>query len=302
MEGLSRARVQALIDAGAVAVRRPAAKVLAPSAVRSSLRLRKGDVVEVEVLPPEPSALSPEAAPLEIVFEDPHLLVVNKPAGLTVHPGAGRRSGTLVHALLHHCPGLPGVGEEHRPGIVHRLDKDTSGLIVVAKSEEALAGLAAQIRSRRAHREYIALVHGRVARDRGAVEAPIGRDPRRRTRMAIVASGRRAVTHYRVVERFPGASMLELKLETGRTHQIRVHCAHMGHPIIGDPVYGRRAEAWGMSRQALHASRLSFTHPIHGTRLSLSAPLPADIAAVLSSLTRTKGDRGTDGVVGGGRS
>lgn len=275
---------------------------------RPSLRLREGDLVEAEVPQPEPAALRPEAAPLEIVFEDPHLLVVNKPAGLTVHPGAGRPSGTLVHALLHHCPGLPRVGAEHRPGIVHRLDKDTSGLIVVAKSEEALVGLQAQIQSRRARRDYTALVHGRVPRESGTIEAPVGRDPRRRTRMAVVASGRRAVTHYRVVERFPGASMLELRLETGRTHQIRVHCAHIGHPVIGDRVYGRRAKVWGISRQALHASRLSFAHPVLGTEMCLSAPLPADMAEALSALRRSRqaaeqggqGDRGAKSDPGGG--
>jgi len=222
-----------------------------------------------------------------VVYEDDALLVVDKPAGMTVHPGAGRTSGTLVHAVLAHCPDLPQIGGADRPGIVHRLDKDTSGLLVVAKTEVAWRGLQAQIQSRRARREYLALVHGRLRRPSGVIDAPIGRDPRHRTRMAVVASGRRAVTHYRVAESFEDATLLEVRLETGRTHQIRVHLAHLGHPVVADPVYGRRTNPRGMRRQALHARTLALTHPISGAALTFRAPLPADFEEVLRALRAT---------------
>lgn len=253
---------------------------------RAGDRLRAGDRIEVEIPPPRSPGLVPEPIPLDVAYEDAEVLVINKPAGLTVHPGAGRQTGTLVHAILARCPGLPGIGGEDRPGIVHRLDKDTSGLLVVAKTERALRALQAQIQTRRAGREYRALVHGRVARPQGRIEAPIGRDPRHRTRMAVVASGRHAVTHYRVAEAFEAATLLDVRLETGRTHQIRVHCASIGHPVVGDPVYGRRPNPWGLARQALHAHRLTFAHPVSGAPLSFTAPLPADMAAALRLLRR----------------
>ncbi|OFX28946.1 MAG: hypothetical protein A2Z07_00900 [Armatimonadetes bacterium RBG_16_67_12] len=288
---VSRARLQALIAAGRVAVapseaEGPAGAVAAgrASRLRPSHRVRAGERVTVEIPPVEPTALRPEPIPLEIVYEDGDLLVVDKPAGLTVHPGAGRPTGTLVQAVLSHCPDLPGIGGEQRPGIVHRLDKDTSGLLVVAKTEAALRGLQAQIQARRVRRDYLALVWGRLSRAEGAVDAPIGRDPRHRTRMAVVASGRRAVTHYRVVERFREATLLELRLQTGRTHQIRVHCASLDHPIVGDPVYGRRPNAWGLRRQALHAFRLAFAHPATGAEVIFTVPLPPDIEAALQVL------------------
>ncbi len=251
---------------------------------RPSDRLHAGDRIEVEIPPARVVSLEPESIPLDIAYEDGDLLVINKPAGLTVHPGAGRQTGTLVHAILAHCPDLPGIGGEQRPGIVHRLDKDTSGLLVVAKTEAALRHLQAQIQARRARRDYIALVHGRMAKREGTIDAPIGRDPRHRTRMAVVASGRRAVTHYRVAEAFEGATLLDVRLETGRTHQIRVHCAHLGHPVVGDPVYGRRPNPWGLARQALHAHRLAFVHPGSGAALSFTASLPADMASALRVL------------------
>lgn len=253
---------------------------------RSADRLRAGDRIVVEVPPPQAVGLAPERIPLDVVYEDAELLVINKPAGLTVHPGAGRPTGTLVHAILAHCPTLPGIGGERRPGIVHRLDKDTSGLLVVAKTERALRHLQAQIQSRGARRDYSALVHGRMTKLEGRIDAAVGRDPRHRTRMAVVASGRRAVTHYRVAEAFDAATALDVRLETGRTHQIRVHCAHIGHPVVGDPVYGRRPNPWGLARQALHAHRLAFVHPVSGLSLSFTAPLPADMATALRLLRR----------------
>jgi len=258
--------------------------------VRPSYRVRAGDQIVVEIPPAHPVELRPEPIPLEIVYEDGDLLVVNKPAGLVVHPGAGRPTGTLVHALLAHCPDLPGIGGEVRPGIVHRLDKDTSGLLVVAKTDAALRSLQAQIQARRAGRDYLALVHGAVAVGEGTIDAPVGRHPRHRTRMAVVASGRRAVTRYRVVERFADATLLELRLQTGRTHQIRVHCASIGHPIVGDRVYGRRPNPWGLRRQALHAFRLTFVHPTTGAEMSFVAPLPADIEAALGRLREARGE------------
>lgn len=293
---MSRARLQTLIAAGCVAVIPPdpagndaggpstATAPGHPVRLRPSHRVRAGMRVVVEVPSPEPASLRPEPIPLAIVYEDGDLVVINKPAGLTVHPGAGRPTGTLVHALLAHCPDLPGIGGAQRPGIVHRLDKDTSGLLVAAKTEVALRGLQVQMQARRARRDYLALVWGSVSRAEGVVDAPIGRDPRRRTRMAVVASGRRAVTYYRVVERFREASLLEVRLQTGRTHQIRVHCASLGHPIVGDPVYGRRPNPWGLRRQALHAFRLAFAHPATGAELTFTAPLPPDIETALRRL------------------
>ncbi len=256
---------------------------------RPSRRVRPGERIVVEIPPPEPAALLPEAIPLDIVYEDTELLVINKPAGLTVHPGAGRATGTLVHAVLAHCPGLPGVGGERRPGVVHRLDKDTSGLIVVAKTDAALRGLQAEITARRARREYLALVHGVVVREAGTIDAPIGRDPRHRTRMAVVAWGRSAVTHFRVAERFRDATLLDVRLDTGRTHQIRVHCASIGHPVAGDPTYGRRANPWDLRRQALHAYRLTFRHPATGDEMRFAAAVPADMEAALAMLRAGRG-------------
>lgn len=295
MPELSRARLQALIHAGHVAVVPPGGKPDTPPVgepavppgtprPKPSYRVRIGEHVTLDIPEAEPAMLRPEPIPLDIVFEDEHLLVVNKPAGLTVHPGAGRVTGTLVHAVLSHCPDLPGIGGEQRPGIVHRLDKDTSGLMVVAKTEAALRGLQAQLAARRARREYLALVHGVVRRAEGTIDAPIGRDPRHRTRMAVVPSGRRAVTRFRVVERFKDATLLDVRLETGRTHQIRVHCAWLGHPVVGDPAYGRRPTTWGLRRQALHAHRLAFTHPVTAASLQFAVPLPADIEAALRAL------------------
>ncbi len=292
---LSRARLQALIASGRVTIAPPGA---AGGRVRAAHRVRVGDRITIEIPPSSPPTLKPEPIPLEIVYEDDDILVIDKPAGLTVHPGAGRQTGTLVHAVLAHCPDLPGIGGEHRPGIVHRLDKDTSGLLVVAKTDQALRSLQTQMQSRRARRDYLALVHGRVAQAQGTVTAPIGRDPHHRTRMAIVASGRRAVTHYRVAERFADATLLEVSLGTGRTHQIRVHLASLGHPVVGDPIYGPRPNPWGLRRQALHARRLTFLHPATGAEMAFTAPLPTDIDAALAMLrtgARTAGKRTVEG-------
>lgn len=251
--------------------------------VRAAHRLRAGERVRIVVPPPEPATLVPQPLPLAIVYEDADLLVIDKPAGLAVHPGAGHRTGTLVHAVLAHCPDLPGIGGTQRPGIVHRLDKDTSGLLVVAKTEAALRALQAQIRARQMRREYLALVWGRLEGE-ATIDAPIGRDPRHRTRMAVTPRGRRAVTGYRALETFARVTLLALRLDTGRTHQIRVHCASIGHPVVGDPTYGRRPNPWGLGRQALHAARLAFDHPSGGGPLAFTSPLPPDFAGALARL------------------
>jgi len=268
---------------------------------RPSLRLREGDHVRIEVPAAVPvEGLEPEDRALDIVFEDEHLMVIDKPAGLVVHPGAGVRSGTLVHALLHHAPEISGVGGEDRPGIVHRLDRDTTGLMVVAKTAHAHRALVAAIQAREVSRVYHALVWGEPAAREGLVDAPLGRDPRDRKRIAVVPSGRPARTHWRTLERLGLGSLLELRLETGRTHQIRVHLAHLGHPVIGDPVYGGRGKKQlrggegqrslasalleCLPRQALHAIELGLDHPVTGDRLRFTRPAPDDFARALDML------------------
>ncbi len=244
-----------------------------------------GERVELEAAPvPEVGAELPEDIPLQVVFEDEHLLVIDKPAGLVVHPGSGNWSGTLLNALLHHAPALAGVP---RAGIVHRLDKDTSGLLVVAKTLAAQTDLVRQLQARTVKRHYWALVQGTVAGG-GTVDAPIGRHPTQRTRMAVIGNGRPAVTRYAVVERFARTTLVECRLETGRTHQIRVHMAHLGHALVGDPVYGarRRGEALadGFLRQALHAFRLGLVHPASSEAMEWQVPLAEDFAALLERL------------------
>jgi 23S rRNA pseudouridine1911/1915/1917 synthase len=278
----SRARIQKFIEAGYVRVNGVTGRAKTP--------LRPDDLVELWMPPPEPLPyLIAQAMPLDVLFEDGHLIVVNKPAGLTVHPAPGNRDGTLVNGLLHHCPDLPGIGGELRPGIVHRLDKDTTGCIVVAKSQEALVKLQAQIQKRIASRQYLAVVHGQPAADSGTVVAAIGRHSADRKKYAVVHddSGRHACTHWRVVERLGDYALLRFKLDTGRTHQIRVHCAHIGHPIVGDPVYSRcRKLPLELPGQALHAVQLGLNHPISGERIVCEAPLPEQFERLLAALRR----------------
>jgi 23S rRNA pseudouridine1911/1915/1917 synthase len=290
---LSRSRLQALIRAGRVLVEGRAA--------RASQRLRAGERVLVELPAPRRVALEPEAIPLAIVYEDEHLLVVDKPAGLVVHPGAGVASGTLVHALLHHAPAIADVGGAGRPGIVHRLDKQTSGLMVVAKSAAAYRALVEMLRARTVRRRYLAIVWGLPPTATGSVEGAIGRDPRQRKRMAVVArGGKPARTRWRVRERLAGAALLEVTLDTGRTHQIRVHLAHLGYPVAGDPLYGGRGKVQlsgtagerslrsvvleALPRQALHATELEFPHPVTGEVVRFTSPPPADFERALESL------------------
>jgi 23S rRNA pseudouridine1911/1915/1917 synthase len=251
----------------------------------------RGDLIVVEPAPePDRLAYRPEALPLDIVYEDVHLLVVNKPPGLVVHPGAGNWQGTLLNALLARSPALAALP---RAGIVHRLDKDTSGLLVVAKTLEAQADLVRQLQARSLMREYLALVHGRVARA-GKVDAPIGRHPRARTRMAVTSRGRPAVTHYEVAERYARATLLRIRLETGRTHQIRVHLSALGHPVVGDPVYGKRAAGPSFHRQALHAARLALVHPATGNAMSWQADPPEDMRELIATLRRGEAAMGKE--------
>ena len=285
---LSRARVQGLIEQGAVRVDgRPA---------RASARVKAGQRVEVAVPDPAPAAPAPEEIPLRVVHEDARLIVIDKPAGLVVHPGAGTARGTLVNALLHRVKDLSGIGGVLRPGIVHRLDRGTSGLLVAAKDDAAHQDLARQFASRTVEKEYLAVVLGRPRRASGTIDAPIGRDPVHRKRMSVRAPrGRAARTTYSVEEPLEGAALLRVRIHTGRTHQIRVHLASVGHPIAGDATYGGRrlaatasprlAEALReLGRPALHAARLAFTHPATGERVAFQSPLPDDLARLVERL------------------
>ena len=250
---------------------------------RPSQAVRVGDLVELTIPPPTPLDLAPEDIPVPIVYEDDDLLVVDKPAGLTVHPAPGHPSHTLVNALLALRPNLSGIGGTQRPGIVHRLDKDTSGLMLVAKRDAAHHSLAAQLQARRVHKRYLALVWGCPRPESGTVDAPIARHPADRKRMAVVQGGRASVTHYTVLERFPEASLVEARPVTGRTHQIRVHMASLGCPLVGDALYGPRKTTL-VARHFLHAASLAFRLPSTGETVKVSAPLPPDLQAALDAL------------------
>ena len=271
---LSRARLQQLIQRGQVVVN--------GLSVKPSLRLKPDDRVDVVVPPPEPLELEPEDIPINVVYQDAHLLVVDKPAGLTVHPGAGHPRHTLVNALLALCPDLSGVGGKLRPGIVHRLDKNTSGLMVVAKSDIAHHGLAQQLKEGAMTKKYLAMVWDTPHPSEGVIEAPVGRHRVHRQRMAVVTQGRYALTRYRVQEVMGDFSLLEVTPSTGRTHQIRVHLSFIGHPIVGDPLYTRRRVPF-LERQFLHACFLGFQHPTTGERLQFTAPLPQDLEEALQA-------------------
>jgi 23S rRNA pseudouridine1911/1915/1917 synthase len=301
---LSRTRLKALILAGAVAV--------GPRTIRDpGYRVNAGEAIAVAVPPPEPAEPQPESIPLDIVYEDDEIVVIDKPAGLVVHPAAGHAAGTLVNALIAHCgDSLSGIGGIKRPGIVHRLDKDTTGLLVVAKTDHAHQALAAQFadhgRTGPLERGYLAFVWGAPDRPKGTIDAPIGRHPRSRDKMTVRQDGRPAVTHWQVLERYRGldgkpvASLLACRLETGRTHQIRVHLAHIGHPLMGDSVYGAgfktkavqlppgaRAALADLGRQALHAYLLAVQHPKTGQRLEFRSELPIDLGRLRHSLAAT---------------
>ncbi len=279
VEGLTRSAAQRLLEEGKVSLQgRP---------LKKNHRLRAGEELELCLPDPVPIDARPQDIPLDIVYEDADVAVVNKPRGMVVHPAPGNPDGTLVNALLAHCgQSLSGVGGAIRPGIVHRIDKDTSGLLIIAKNDRAHLALSAQLKDHTLSRVYEAVAIGSLKEDRGTVDAPIGRSLRDRKRMAVVPDGRRAVTHYQVLARYPGYTHLRCQLETGRTHQIRVHMAYLGHPLAGDPVYGPKNDPERLGGQCLHARELTFVHPTTGQTVHLTCPLPDWFSGFLDRLER----------------
>ncbi|GIO26082.1 RluA family pseudouridine synthase [Ornithinibacillus bavariensis] len=273
----SRSQVQGWITKGLVSVN--------DEIVKANYKCQTGDVITWEIPEVEALHIEPENIPISILYEDKDLLVVNKPKGMVVHPSAGHQSGTLVNALLYHCNDLSGINGVERPGIVHRIDKDTSGLLVVAKNDKAHSSLAGQLANKDVERKYEAIVHGVINHDSGMVDAPIGRDPNDRQRMAVVDNGKHAVTHFHVLERFKEYTYVECRLETGRTHQIRVHMRYIGYPLVGDPKYGPR-KTFDIGGQALHAKVLGFTHPTTGEWLHFEVDAPPYFQELLTKLEK----------------
>ena len=274
---LSRAHVQKIIASGDVLVDGRARK--------ANFKLKAGASVSFKLPEAAPIEVKPEDIPLDILYEDEDIIVVNKSRGMVVHPAAGVDSGTLVNALLFHCHDLSGINGEIRPGIVHRLDKDTSGVMVAAKNDKAHLNLAEQIGMKTAHRSYLAVVHGNIKEEAGIIKGDIGRHPTDRKRMAIVQeNGKPAVTHFKVLERFGDYTLVECRLETGRTHQIRVHMTSIGHPLVNDPKYGRCKSPFGIKGQALHSRQLTLKHPATGEEMTFEAPLPEDMEKILAAL------------------
>ncbi|MDE5897229.1 MAG: RluA family pseudouridine synthase [Clostridia bacterium] len=284
--GLTRSAVKKLADDGRVSVN--------GKPVRAGQVVRAGEEVAVEIPDPVPIAAKPEDIPIEIVYEDRDLAVVNKPQGMTVHAGAGNYEGTLVNALLYRLGNLSGINGEIRPGIVHRIDKDTSGLLVVAKNDNAHLSLSKQIAEKSCKREYLALLEGVLKADEGKIVTDLGRDPKDRLRMAVLptGTGRHAETDYFVERRFSAYTLVRFSLHTGRTHQIRVHAKYLGHPVVGDPVYGYKKQRFALNGQLLHAFRLTLTHPVSGERMEFTAPLPDYFARVLETLEKTERPNG----------
>ncbi len=279
LDGLTRSQATRLIESGEVAVN--------GRAVSKSYKLAGGEDIAVTLPEPEPVEAVPQDIPLDVVYEDADVIVVNKPSGMVVHPAPGHPDGTLVNALLYHCAGtLSGIGGALRPGIVHRIDRDTSGLIIAAKNDAAHQYLSAQLADHTLARTYECIVVGALREDRGTVDAPIARHPTGRKRMAVVAGGREAVTHWEVIARYPGYTHVRCRLETGRTHQIRVHMAYIGHPILGDTVYGAKKEVPGLTGQCLHAVGLRFLHPRTHEVVELFCPLPEEFTRMLQKIRK----------------
>ena len=279
LDGLTRSQATRLIESGEVAVN--------GRAVGKSYKLAGGEDIAVTLPEPEPVEAVPQDIPLDVVYEDADVIVVNKPSGMVVHPAPGHPDGTLVNALLYHCAGtLSGIGGALRPGIVHRIDRDTSGLIIAAKNDAAHQYLSAQLADHTLARTYECIVVGALREDRGTVNAPIARHPTDRKRMAVVAGGREAITHWEVIARYPGYTHVRCRLETGRTHQIRVHMAYIGHPILGDTVYGAKKEVPGLTGQCLHAVGLRFLHPRTHEVVELSCPLPEEFTRMLQKIRK----------------
>jgi len=276
MEGKSRSFIQGMIEKGVVLVN--------GNIKKSNYTVRTGDVICVTIPEPVEMSIKPEKISLEILYEDADLVVVNKKQGMVVHPASGVYSGTLVNALLDHCTDLSGINGVLRPGIVHRIDKDTSGILVVAKNDNAHNILAHQLKEHSMTRVYYALVEGIVKQDEGVVDAPLGRHPLEKIKMAVVRDGRNAVTRYRIIKRYKAQTLVECVLETGRTHQIRVHMAHIGHPVVGDPVYGHKKQRFKLEGQLLHAKKLGFIHPSTNEYVEFESPLPDYFVKVLTIL------------------
>ena len=280
---LSRSRIQQLIEQGNVQLNGEVCN-------SKKVTIKKGDFIVLEIPQPEPLNLQPEDIPLDILYEDEQILILNKPAGLVVHPAPGHPNGTLVNALLAHCPNLPGIGGVQRPGIVHRLDKDTTGAIAIAKTEVAHHSLQAQLKAKTARREYLGVVYGTTKLANGTINLPIGRHPKERKKMAVVPvenGGREAVTHWQIKERLGNYTLMHFQLETGRTHQIRVHSAEIGHPIVGDSVYSSgRSVGVNLPGQALHAWKLQLQHPVTNELVEVVAPLPQVFSTLLQVLRR----------------
>lgn len=283
MTDVSRSRIQKLIEDGNVRLNHQVCN-------SKKVKVSPGDTLDITIPEPKKLNLTPENIPLDILYEDEHLIIVNKPAGMVVHPAPGHYTGTLVHALLYHCDTLAGIGGVERPGIVHRIDKDTTGAIVVAKSDRAHQNLQAQIKAKTARREYWGIIYGSFATETGKIDLPIGRHRGDRQKMAVIPveqGGREAVTHWKVLERIGNYSLMQFLLETGRTHQIRVHCADQGHPLLGDTTYGsNRSLKVNLSGQALHARQLSLLHPVSGELITAIAALPAEFTKLLQVLRK----------------
>ena len=282
-QDFSRSHVQKLIADGKVMVNGQQRK--------ANFKLTAGDEITLEIPEAVEAEILPEDIPLDILYEDKDIIVINKARGMVVHPAAGVFSGTLVNALMHHCTALSGINGELRPGIVHRLDKDTSGVMVAAKSDKAHLSLAQQIKAKTAHRIYQAIVYGNIKEEAGIIKGDIGRHPVDRKKMAIVQDGKSAVTHFKVLERFGEYTLVECALETGRTHQIRVHMTHIGHPLVGDPKYGtngKRKDNFSIQGQALHSMSLELDHPVTGERMTFNTELPEDMQKILRYLRNTR--------------
>lgn len=280
MEGITRSHIQKLVRNGNVSIN--------GTCVRNNYRLKNGDEISVELPEPESSGIRPENIPIDILYEDDDIVLINKPKGMVVHPAAGHYEGTLVNALMYHCgSNLSGINGVLRPGIVHRIDKDTTGVIIACKNDAAHNGIAAQLKEHSINRRYRAIVCGVIREDSGTVDSPIGRDPKDRKKMKCgIADGKRAVTHYRVLERFREYTYIECRLETGRTHQIRVHMSSIGHPVLGDKIYGPSRCPFELQGQTLHAMVLGFLHPVTGEYLEFEAPLPDYFKQLLVTLPK----------------
>lgn len=279
IEGYSRSYIKKIIDSGMVKIN--------GNAKKSNYKLKAGERVEVSIPKPVKLELKAENIHLDIIYEDDHILIVNKPQNMVVHPAHGNYDGTLVNALLNHCTNLSGINGVIRPGIVHRIDKDTSGIIMVAKTNEAHMSLSQQLKEHKITREYLALLEGRVKTESGTIDAPIGRNPRDRKKMDVVSkNGKNAITHFKVLETYQSNTLIEAKLETGRTHQIRVHMAYYGHPVVGDMVYGYKKQRFKLKGQLLHAKTLGFIHPNTNEYMEFHAPLPDYFEEVLSILRK----------------